>query len=351
MMAAFDVDALLAPVTPEDPSGPDLEYDRQYGALERMAQGKPEQQMGDTVVPAADPDWKELANQSQSLLERTKDLRIACHLAKALLRTRGLAGFSDGLRLVRGLLEQFWATAYPRLDPEDDDDPTARVNTLAGLADGPTLAALQRVPLVAGSLGHFNLRDFALARGEYPPLAGQTAPEMALIDAAFEAANLPEIEATLAAATRARDDVAAIEALITDQVGASRTINFGRLATLLNQAVGYVGTRVEQRRPIVEEPMGEGNGVETGGGDGNGASPQGGRMPGQIRSRDDVVRALDQIAAYYERHEPSSPVPLLVKRAKRLAKMSFMDIVKDMAPDAMSQVELIGGSKGDEEAK
>ena len=68
-------------------------------------------------------------------------------------------------------------------------------------------------------------------------------------------------------------------------------------------------------------------------------------MTGEIRSREDVVRALDKICSYYERHEPSSPLPLLLQRCKRLATMSFIEIVREMVPDGLSQVEVIAGKR------
>src|SRR6185369_4615662 len=85
------------------------------------------------------------------------------------------------------------------------------------------------------------------------------------------------------------------------------------------------------------------------GGDGSTAptaddgAPRRSGMPGEVRTREDVVKALEQIMAYYERHEPSSPIPLVIKRAKRLVKMSFLEIMKDVAPDAMPQAELLRG--------
>jgi type VI secretion system protein ImpA len=66
-------------------------------------------------------------------------------------------------------------------------------------------------------------------------------------------------------------------------------------------------------------------------------------ITGTIRSRDDVVMLLDKISGYYERNEPSSPLPLLLQRCRRLAALSFVDIVKDLAPSALQQVELIAG--------
>ena len=66
-------------------------------------------------------------------------------------------------------------------------------------------------------------------------------------------------------------------------------------------------------------------------------------MPGQVNTREDVTRALDQIIAYYERNEPSHPLPIVLKRAKRMVAMSFLEIMKDVAPDAMPQAQLLRG--------
>ena len=56
------------------------------------------------------------------------------------------------------------------------------------------------------------------------------------------------------------------------------------------------------------------------------------REPLAIRSRADALTALDNICKYFEIHEPASPVPLLLGRAKRLIPMSFVDILRELAP-------------------
>ncbi len=66
-------------------------------------------------------------------------------------------------------------------------------------------------------------------------------------------------------------------------------------------------------------------------------------MTGEISSRDDVIRLLDKACEYFKRHEPSSPVPLLLERAKKLVTKSFLEIVRDMAPGGLSEVKSIGG--------
>jgi type VI secretion system protein ImpA len=338
-MATIDVETLLAPVASDPPCGPNLEYDRAFVELERQAAGKPERVMGDQVTPAEEPDWKQLGLGARALLERTKDLRVAAHLTKALLRTGGLAGFADGMRLVRELLERYWDGVHPRLDPEDGD-PTIRVNSLAALGDAPTVAALRMAALVdARGVGRFSLRDLLAATGELPLPAGQTPADIATVEAAFDAAELPDLAATAAAVKGAREDLAAVEALVSAKVGAAQAVSVAKLATLLDQAHRHLSSRLERRAPA-DEPTG--NGTAEAASNGAGAPRAG--VAGQIRSREDVVRLIDLICGYYQRAEPSSPVPLLLNRAKRLVTMSFVDIVKDMAPDAMPRIQMIGGN-------
>ncbi|HEX7509307.1 MAG TPA: type VI secretion system ImpA family N-terminal domain-containing protein, partial [Polyangia bacterium] len=156
-MPLQNIDSLLQPVSADDPCGPDLEYDSAFLELDRIAQGKPEQQMGDTIVPAQEPDWKEVANRAAALLAKTKDVRIAMRLTRALLYTDGLPGLADGLVVLRGIVEAFWDGFYPKLDPEDDNDPTFRVNILMGLCDSAAfIDRVRLVPLVtAKSFGRF----------------------------------------------------------------------------------------------------------------------------------------------------------------------------------------------------
>jgi type VI secretion system protein ImpA len=78
------------------------------------------------------------------------------------------------------------------------------------------------------------------------------------------------------------------------------------------------------------------NGVHNGTAGGRG-------LAGEISSRDDVIRALDKICAYYARYEPSSPLPMFMERCKKLVSKSFIDIVRDLVPDALSQVEVFKG--------
>jgi type VI secretion system protein ImpA len=70
---------------------------------------------------------------------------------------------------------------------------------------------------------------------------------------------------------------------------------------------------------------------------------------GAIRSITDVKKTLDQVITYYEKNEPSSPVPVLIKRAKRLVGADFVSIIKDIAPNGMDNVEIVAGITDDDD--
>jgi type VI secretion system protein ImpA len=74
-----------------------------------------------------------------------------------------------------------------------------------------------------------------------------------------------------------------------------------------------------------------------------GAAVQAPQIPGEINTREDVVAALDRICDYYSKREPSSPLPLLLQRCKRLVSASFLDIIQEMLPDAIERAKAIGG--------
>jgi type VI secretion-associated protein, ImpA family len=348
-MPLQNIESLLQPVSADAPCGPDLEYDPAFLEMDRLSQGKPEQQMGSTIVPAQEPDWKEVGNRALALLAKTKDVRIAIRLTRALMNTEGLEGLADGLAVLRGVVENFWDGFYPKLDPEDDNDPTFRVNILMGLCDSEAfIDRIRLIPLVsARSFGRFSLRDLAIASGEIPPLPGVDPPKAGAIDGAFTESPVPALQATAESLHAALASLAAVESFVGEKVGASNGTNFAKLTDALRAAEKILVARLA-KRGVMTEGSGDAGGAADGSGEGGGGGPGGPSISGEINSREDVVRVLEKIVAYYQRVEPSSPIPLLIARSKRLVSASFLDIVRDIAPDGLTQVETLRGKDGTE---
>jgi type VI secretion system protein ImpA len=346
-MSVIEVQKLLQEISPKAPSGENLEYDRDFVEMVRAAQGKPEQQVGGAVVPAEEPNWREVKTKALQLLARSKDLRLGVYVARAMLRTDGFAGLEDGLALLRGLLEKHWGTIHPQLDPDDDNDPTMRVNTLVALCHPETmLRSIRESPLVASRAhGRISLRDVLIATGKLPPPpAGQPAtPESATIDAAFRECELDSLQATADAVGRSIENAEGIEAVLTEKVGATRAADFSELTNALRGAQKVLAERLGRRGVVIAGGAGEAAGAVAAGTDG---AAQG--ALGDVNSREDAIRVLDRVCDYFAKNEPSSPVPLLLRRAKRLISKNFVEIMRDLAPDALTQVDNIRGSGGDE---
>jgi len=56
-----------------------------------------------------------------------------------------------------------------------------------------------------------------------------------------------------------------------------------------------------------------------------------------------VVKQIDLICDYYRRNEPSSPVPLILQRARNLVNKDFRAILEDLTPDALEKLQMITG--------
>ncbi len=348
----IDPHSFATPLPGPDPSGPNLEYDPEFQALERAVRGRPEQVIGNAVKAREDPKWGEVEERATGLLGRTRDLRVAVSLVRALLHTDGFAGLASGLNLIAALLEGQWQTVHPQLDADDHDDPTSRVNSLVALAasDG-LLKVLRETPVVASmAVGRFSLRDIRIAAGKQPAPAGTDAPQQAHIDAAFQDVKPAVLEATAAAVAAALRDTLAIDRLLADKVGADAPdlkpllvdlTEMDRLLANKLRARG-IGIAVASQQTAAAEDSGQSTPA-------GGYSEAGGNSmsDGEVASRDDVVRQLDRICEYYRRYEPSSPLPLLLQRAKRLVAKDFMTILRDLAPSGVAEAESLGGVEKD----
>ncbi len=363
-MAAIDIDKLLEAVSPDALCGEDVEYDPAFPAfreMEEAARPKPPPEFGpDKNKPPEPPDWRKVQQKALEVLARSKHLRPAVYLSRALLDSGGFSGFEEGLRLLKGLLEGYWETLYPPLDPADPTDP-ARRNILDEL-NSPEfiLSAIRRTPLLdLPQLGRFSLRDIKIADKAVKLPVG---PEKQLTELAVITAELiekrEEAEGIQATAGKVRDAIAAVcgciehvDAIQTDITARTGAENAPRLADLKKVLEDAENVLQQIDTTLAEQLLRHGIGVPppaeaepaVAAAAAPGARPAATPLTGEISNREDVIRWLDKICEYYKQHEPSSPVPLLLQRAKRLVSKDFIDILRDLAPNGLPQVEVLRG--------
>jgi type VI secretion system protein ImpA len=352
-MDRLDIVSLQAEISPEFPCGDDLESDDEYASLERCAQRKTIQN-ADGLYETVEPNWNEVRDSAVKLFSRTKNLRVACFLTEAQTNLDGVVGFSDALKLLSNLVERYWDAIYPRLDPEDYNDPIERINILMSLCHHESvLGDLPKQPIVISrGFGNFSHRDIQIANGVLPVPENssndnESPPPLDpnIIDAAFLECDLETLEENANALNNALKDINALEVFVTEKVGAEKAPNFENLAKLIQDMVRIIQKKLSERGESVNLDSESSVSEDDQGGHDGSSSSRSAFSVGEIKSREEVVRVLDKICTYYKHHEPSSPVPLLLKRAKGLVAKDFMEIIQDLTPDSLSQVEQIGGKE------
>jgi type VI secretion system protein ImpA len=344
--AVIDVDSLLEPIAGENPAGEDLRYSGLHDEIKEARRADEKLNQGDWQRELKTSDWDRVISLSQDALRtKSKDFQIAAWLAEAAIQTGGFAGFRDGLKLMRGLHEKFWDSMFP---PVEDGDLEARANAVGWLNRQPALA-LQDVPVTKAPGAAYSMLQLEEAkRLDLPPNAASMTPEAiaalneernravsdgrATTEAFTKARNATRrafYEETSALLGECRQELKALDRVMDEKFG-RETPGLGELQKSFEKVESWVEKTVKEKR--VEEPdategaTGEAAGEETAAG-GPGASA------GPIKTRQDALRRLAEVADYFRRTEPHSPVSYLVQRAINWGQMPLdawlTDVIKD----------------------
>lgn len=326
------------------PSGQDLEYDPEYTALMLAARPKEERQAGKEIIPGEDPDFKDVTEKALSVMARSHDLRVGLVLAQAQLALGGFEGLVGPVSYLRACLETFWDSCHPLLDVDDDNDPTMRINAVAGLAGPDMLRRLRLAPLTDSPMfGRFGLRDIAIADGEIQaPDSMANVPDKAKLSAAFKDTKPDVLKAHLATVRALLADATAIAAVFDVQTPGDGP-DLDPLLRLLRRATKALAEAIGEPEVAMETQ-------DADLGQSAPAAVAPAAVSGTITSATDVRQTLDRLIDYYDRFEPSSPLPLLLHRARRLVGADFMTIMRDLAPAGIDSINTIKGAEDDKDS-
>ncbi|WP_440996008.1 type VI secretion system protein TssA [Arhodomonas sp. SL1] len=331
-------DGYLGPLESQPPAGVDLDESGELLGLDQMARW---------ADPEAEPDWPALRDAAADALGRSRDLRVTVYLAAALLNAEGIRAFCGALGLLRNYLETLWDGVYPFLDGDDAIERSSAVFNLVNYHR--VIRPLRRAPLVEDrAAGRFSLQDIEIAQGKIEPPADyeDEAPPQGMIIGAFQAMDGEELGALDSALGQGVEDLQEIEAAFQAHSGPSTVPDMSRLRDTLSEMRTFTSARLAERTGSSVPASGDDSVLQPVAA----AEAQGttGAAPTAVRSRQEAIRALDAVIRYFNNHEPSSPVPLLLERAKRLVDRDFMAILEELAPDALTQVRTISGKSGED---
>lgn len=370
----MDLEPFLVPVSSDAASGSELRNDPRFHAVERSMEPAARTFRLENVKSGGSGsvaiDWTDILAQSADLAATGRDIRLLVIVARALVNAEGFAGLGQGLGLLASTVEQYWDTVHPALreSPSPREAATRRINALFQLenADNGLLCDLEFTTvlnprglgvvtvgdLCAGGLSR-NQAQADLPSGlgdkEVADLLSRHEARVNRVTAACraEAIERPEEMASLMQSIEAaRTALVALETALSARVGENGVgVRFKELAKVLTRASAPLTAAIASAtgKPATEGTVMADHAIPapvT-----NGAHPPAasGGIPGSVNSRRDVERCLDMIIDFYERTEPSSPIPHLARRMRKMVPMNFLQLMEEIAPSGMKEFKNVAG--------
>jgi type VI secretion system protein ImpA len=365
--AVINVEALLAPIPSENPAGENLQYSGLHDEIREARRAEDNLEQGDWKRESKVADWSQVLElTTNALATLTKDLQVCAWMDEALVKTYGFAGLRDGLRVMRGLHERFWDNVYPVID---EGDLEGRANALSWM-DAKIAIALKEVPLTKSSSGinysylqweaskQFEIPENAEAldseqQARIAELRTRAAAEGKITGEdwrkAKNASRRAFYEEVFAVLEECSAEFKALDAVM-DEKFQRQTPGLGALKKSLDEVRTLADKIVKEKRllePDAASETGSVEGLESGATDNNGnaTSASGTFLSGPVRSRQEALKRLSEVAEFFRRTEPHSPVSYLVQRAIKWGEMPLeswlVDVIK--SPDVLDQLrEMLG---------
>ena len=374
----MDLEPFLVPVGQDNASGLELRNDPRFHGIERLLDPAARSFRLENVRTGGSGsiaiDWSGVLDQAADLAGLGRDLRLLVIVTRSLANAEGFSGLQDGLDLLTATVERFWDSAHPTLreSPSPREAATRRINSLFQLenADNGLLCDLEFTvildprgigPITGGDLCAGGLTRNQ-AQAEMPSGLGdkEMAELLSRHDARAnrvtaacraEAIERPEEMATLVQSIEAaRAALVRLETALNGRVMENGVgIRFKELDRMLGRALAPLQAAQATATPgtpategtVMADPVSAVSAAPAT----NGAHPPpaAGGIPGAVNSRRDVERCLDMIIDFYERTEPSSPIPHLARRMRKMVPMNFLQLMEEIAPSGMKEFKNVAG--------
>ncbi|MES2153139.1 MAG: type VI secretion system protein TssA [Pseudomonadota bacterium] len=290
----FTLEKLLAPLNEQQPCGADLAFSPEYDAIaQARLSDDPALAQGAWVAVLRQADWQLVASRCAELIEtRSKDLQLAAWLAEASAKTAGLRALGDSLLLVAALCERYWEQLHPL---PDEDGFEQRIGKLCWIAArAPRL--VQEVALTEGAGTAFSMLDFEAARSRASAGGG---PDL---DAARRNSSRAFYETLLADGAHCLAAFGALEKVIDERLGADGP-GFTKARATLEGVLHFIAPAAREAGALTQKaPPAAASAVVA-------------LHPGQLQERAQALAQLRQVAEFFRRTEPHSPVAYLADKA------------------------------------
>jgi type VI secretion system protein ImpA len=317
----------LQPFSAQDPCGPSLEYDPEYAVLLSRMAPRGDAQYGQFVGTPESPNWAEIERDCRRLLLRTRDINLLVWLCRARTRLAQAAGLAQSLAALASVLENWPDAVHPQLVIEGERDPAVRANALAALTDPEGLLGdVREIVVAANAARHLTVREveraWAVPRPADAPSPESVAQQLAQLHLAANGDADAPVN-LLAKASEAAQQIAG---------WAARCL--GHDAPPLQALVRLLKPfdRIEaaaDAEPVMTNEEARGQRTD--------------RLPGtDLLTRDDVLDTIRTAREWFESHEPSSPVAVLLKQAERMVGKRFSQVADAIPLDLLQKWDSAG---------
>jgi type VI secretion system protein ImpA len=330
-------EGLLQPISSENPSGSSLRYDPVFDLIRETRREEEALSQGVWSCAVKRANFPKVIQLTvEALRSKTKDLQLAAWLTEASLVSEGLPGLIEGLQLVRGLLERFWPTLYPEMEDGDLESRVGPIEWIATRLD----TRVYRVPLTKNKLDWLKFDESRRVGYEADTVGNEAKAEsrrVAISEGKCTAEEFDEgarhtppdsfekLHSDLLAAKEAID---ALEA-VCDEKFAKIAPSFSGL----KKAVGDLQDAVLQywqpapaaEQSAAAEPPQEQltKTLESPGtvASSPAASTSAKAVSEELADREEAFRRLGQIAAFFRKEDPASPLGYLLLRSARWGEL------------------------------
>jgi type VI secretion system protein ImpA len=334
----LDIEPLLAPIPGDNPAGESLPFIVRKKLDDARKEINPNSFAPDDPLRPEAPqlaDWPGIVQLAQDTLTQTsKDLLVTARLTEALVKLHGFGGLRDAIKLFRGLIDQCWDRIYPEIEDGDVEARAAAFNWLDDDVRGARFPnVLRTVPLTQASeeqrYGWQHWKDAQDAKGTvtaeaFDQAISATARDYCQFSVDDLGACITELDQLTESLSSRMGTVAPGMSLVRKAL-----LECQQLAQMILQRKGPAPSAVEEGA----EPASEADGAV------QGTAPA--AAPRRMRTREDVLNQLAEASALLLQMEPHSPVPYLVQRAVKLARLPLPQLMRVLIrdPNVLSQLD------------
>lgn len=345
----IDFEAIFQPISEENPSGENVRFSNLYDEIKEARRADDELPQGQWETELKVADFRKvIALAVPALASQTKDLQIAAWLSEALVKEHGFAGLRDGLKLMSGLQEKFWETLFPEID---EGDMEGRANAVAWM-DTNAAFAVKLAPITGEGYSFADFEDSkrydipenldtldSSDQAKYRELQAEAETKNKVTGDKWRRAKAASRRAFYEELSLAVGECwaqyAEINRVIEEKYERNQAPGLGNLKKALDEIETQVKKLLEEKR--AEEPDAADESAEAAQAEGEEGAGGGtiavAATGGAIRTRQDALKRLGELAEYFRKNEPQSPVSYLVQRAVKWGNMPLESWLQDVIKD------------------